>query len=518
MANIGILIKNYIKQYIGAIKGKTKSKKTINAILFISVMALLIVGVYAYQAYSMFSKLAPAGLSLVAVFNCFNMVLLFLLIFGFMRISGSKKQNDEELLLSLPIKKTEIIIAKSISLYIFDFFITFALVVPYIVLFFVYNAFNFLTLMFAIISIFVLPLLSIGITYICDFIVKNLFNKMKNASVLKSIVSVILLLSAVAFVYVKTFSVDSVNISNMQEYFKDRFVSYELLKLIFNHNIVSLLWILLITLLPFIVGVILASVSFGKSVSYYKTSKTELNFSKPQSQLKLMIKKEFSTYFSIPAYVTNTIIAPIMILAFPIIVSIFGLGKINAMLGMDVSKEMIFAILTLVMCFSVSLGLISCVSVSVEGKQFWILKTSPINIKLIFLSKAMLNFLIIEPAILIGSLIAFISLKLTIIQFVFMLVIPTLFCLINSFGGVFINILFPKLDWDNEVTVVKQSLSVLVDMLFGALICAIPLILFFAFKLSILTVALITLGVYLLILFVAILLLFTKGKKLFEKL
>ena len=98
-----------------------------------------------------------------------------------------------------------------------------------------------------------------------------------------------------------------------------------------------------------------------------------------------------------------------------------------------------------------------------------------------------------------------------------MLVDQVVIIIIFAFEGLFINILAPKLDWDNEVRAIKQTGAPVISMLFGFLIDGllfiIPFILeiYFGFGL----IGVLVMGI--LILNIVSILLFTVGKSKYER-
>ena len=86
-----------------------------------------------------------------------------------------------------------------------------------------------------------------------------------------------------------------------------------------------------------------------------------------------------------------------------------------------------------------------------------------------------------------------------------------------SFGGTYINICLPKLEWESETQVVKSSLSLVVTMLIGMVLVVVPVI-FNLCGINLYLCGYITLGVYLSILTGFIMLLFTDGKNRFNRL
>lgn len=100
------------------------------------------------------------------------------------------------------------------------------------------------------------------------------------------------------------------------------------------------------------------------------------------------------------------------------------------------------------------------------------------------------------------------------ITFIFL---PILLNIILSFGGTYINLLLPKLEWDSESQVVKQSLSLVVTMIAGYIIAFVPTVLDLlgvSFTLS----AIVSIGLYISLAIVTVSLLFTHGVKKFNKL
>ena len=57
------------------------------------------------------------------------------------------------------------------------------------------------------------------------------------------------------------------------------------------------------------------------------------------------------------------------------------------------------------------------------------------------------------------------------------LIIPIIYSLFTGVLGVTINLMFPVLNWDSEVVVVKQSISALLAVLIGGILVGIPIML-----------------------------------------
>ena len=135
MSNLKILLKTNLNLMLGRLQGKKERKPTLIAFILLLLGGLGIFALYSYQAYSMFKGLGSLGLNNLCLFHAYLTALSVMVIIGVMRVSGNTKTSDSELLLSLPIKKRDIIISKTINKYLFDLFFSITLVLPYIVLY-----------------------------------------------------------------------------------------------------------------------------------------------------------------------------------------------------------------------------------------------------------------------------------------------------------------------------------------------------------------------------------------------
>lgn len=518
MSKFNILMKYSWLRFTGSIQGKKQRKPTLVASGLVLLFGAGIVAIYGLQAWSMFNGLAPLGLSKVCIFHASLITLCVLTILGVMRSAGKKKERYQDLLLSLPLKKSDIVLSKLISTYLLDLFFAFALLMPFVVFYFVFNGFSLGMLLTTILFIFVLPLFSVGLTNITAFVIGRVFNKSKFASFYKSISSVVILLVVFALLIVKTIGYGAVDPANINAYFDNRSLTNFLTKAILNQDLVSILVLTILCAIIFAIGLMMAITSFGKAETGYHAKTAEIFFPKKHSLFSSLLKKEVNNYLTTPAYLSNTILAPLLVIVLSIFISSIGLDGISQKLGIALSKEQLAGLVCVIFMFSLSSGVISGVSVSLEGKNFWILKSSPVNENTVFLSKALLQVIFTVPAVILGASVLAIFVPLNFVNYLIVLLVPLCFALLLAFAGVFVNLCLPKFDYDDESKVVKQSLSTFVMMLGGMLLAVLPIIAYSYLPLTIMQIALIFGLFYLLLLVVFVVLLFTVGKKIFRKL
>lgn len=519
MTNLQILIKNDFNILLGVLQGKKKRARTSLAVALLIAGILSILALYSLQTYSMFEGFRGLNLEELPLFHACMTTLSVMLIIGIMRVSGSAKFSDTDFLLSLPIKRRDILIVKTLNKYLFDLFFVFMLLVPYIIFYQIFTRFSFVVSLCGLVAVLVLPLLSVGISYIIDFIITHLFNRFKSAGVLKSLFSVLIYLVIMAVLLTKSFMLGSVNFTSMEEFFADRPLANLLLKFISSQNLSSGLLLFLIVFLIFILGMFLFNFSFGKNVASYSAKNHSLNFGNKTSVFKGLLKKEVNYYFTTPAYVVNTIIGPLLIVATGVVISFVGIDKIGALLGMTASSQSeIIGLICIIFCSFTALTFTSCVSLSLEGKNLWILTTTPVDERVVFMAKAALNILIVSPFLLLSSVILTFAFSFNILDFIIICFVPIILNITLSFGGVLINLWLPKFDWNNETQVVKQSLSAMLTMILGLLLAIFPAVILFVAHLPLPLAAIFSASLYFLFLCFFVIFLFTKGVKVFRKL
>ena len=517
MHSLGILLKNSFNMLVGKFRGK-KNIATKKATLLLIVGIIALFAIYFFQAYTMVDGFYLYHLEKMALFHACITSVSVVLILGIMRTTTADKTADSDLLLSLPIKKVYIILSKTIGYYLFDFVFASMLLVPYVITYQIIVGFDLIILIGGILLTLLLPLLSVGVSFILSFIFSRIFNKFKSANLLKSVVLILLFTLILILLLFKTSSYNPEKMVDMEAFFSDRFFANLLLQFMYTLQPFKVLCVLLITIFPFVIGIVCYTVSYGKSFLKYQSNNTNLKFEKNKGAINLLLKKELTFFVATPGYILNTIIGPILGLTLSIYLCFAGLNELNNLLGGFLSANNLPFMLSLVFCGLVATANIASSSISLEGKNFWILKSSPINENQLLLSKALTHIILVAPFMILSAIISSVCFSFSILQFLLILTPCLLITCILAFGGTFINLNLPNFEWEDPTKVVKNSLSTLLSMVLGFILTAIPIALMLIFStLSQTYIVLIMITVYSVVLCLFILLLFTKGKKIFNK-
>jgi ABC-2 type transport system permease protein len=255
----------------------------------------------------------------------------------------------------------------------------------------------------------------------------------------------------------------------------------------------------------------------NKKVAY---KKGKLNF-KQKSVMQSLLHIEIKNYFNNNIYVFNTLFGMIMLVIASVAGTILYFSNPTIIAGL--TGEIIYIIVLLAYCFMCGLSITSNSSISLEGKALYVKKSLPLKTSQIFISKILLNIVVVLPFLIIGFLCilpALIALQLHLIAILSIFLVPLIMLCSLSTVSLMVNLWFPKLNYTTETEVVKQSLSVMITIFLGMVLVGV-FALVYAYLLSMLNiyiyVALCTF-VLLLIGITFAFLLKTKGQNIFREL
>ena len=512
MNNFFTLVKYNIIMSFNNLKGKNGRRSNLTAILFLLLIIGIVVYAYSYQTISSFDLFIEYNHSEFPIFNSVSNALLIACCLSLLRMSLITKTNDSDFLLSLPINKCTIVASKMLTNLLYDLSFIFLIFMPCIIVYFVKIQFSILILFTSILFVILLSIIANCITIFLNFISNALFSKFKMGKILTSIFYLLVFCFVMIFIFTNTSYIDYLLNNDLQSYYNNRPITKFLFSFIISPTYLNSLTFIFVTVLLFIAAWFLFSFSFGKNYTYIKSSNNKLIFNYNSSPIILLYKKELLNYFNTPMYLINTIIGPIMILLIPFLGDLFGLNSLKN------SLDMMAGTLAVIISLLLALTTISASSISLEGKNIWILKSTPISEKTIFFSKISTHLTITTIPLIFSTIILTFLYSFNFFQFMLLFSLPFVFNIFFAVFGLFINLCLPMLNFDNEIKPVKQSMSVFVTLMSGMLICFIPFILLQFTNLAPLIIYLISFSISVLGLIISIILLLTKGVILFKKL
>lgn len=522
MNNILTLIKYNLINNLRLNKLSKKFKIGVVAVAPILYLALLLL-IFGYF-YMMFFGFKELGEELSVVINFSVTISMFIVLINAISQSTSYifKSRDYDFLLSLPVKSSEIIIAKLSSIYILDLVFTSLIMLGGLACYFVLTSFNYLILIYYIITMFFIPLIPLLIGGLLSFLIGfiPLSDKVKNL-----ILSLIIVVVAIVIVIFSFTSTDSTNYLGAFNILQKVFIFADW-QISGTSNVLYFILFVGSSLLALGLFVLIANI--GRTKLHRTNNNSNLNYNIKKEKYhsskgcrSALIKKELRQYISTPVLLTNTIIGPLLsiVMVVFLVINKDKLGSLIQGVSPEKAQNLIIIGLISMTIMAVTLAPTTAVQISLEGKSFWHLKVFPITYKDIVISKLALSFVVAMPAVIINGIVSVIFLGLDIIASIALFLVPTLLVIAFSIIGLFINLKFPKFDYDNPAKVVKQGLSTGLTVLFSfitfMLVSVTSLVLWYLFDVAFIPYVAM-LGLAFIVFIIAIIIIKVSGKKAFD--
>lgn len=469
MNKLGTLLKNYFKVYIGAFGRRKNKKQYLGGGALLLIVGILFLVMFSSMAYGIIIEAIKIGEPEVALYALVTMGLFYTLLVVILKFTNSKKTSDMDLLSSLPIKKSVIVFSKILKEYIFDFFpILFTMMPGFICYYILVDNASISIIFLGILVIILLTFLANALSILLKSFVFFVTKRLKNAEVIQTIINVIIIIVFLICYYYLMNSINDIN-SGMAQKLLDFFFIKNIVNTLLAKDLSSVIILIAICLIPFIIATYIYLKTIEKTNKKSYSTKKDLVYKK-ENIIKTMLKKELNRYLRSTLYVVNTIVGGIMLILFSALIGVFGLSFIKNLFsqyGFGSVSNSIQVIIILVASVLISTSCTTSSSISIEGKNFWILKANPISEKSIFLSKILLNILIgIIPCFLSSVILSFI---LGFSYFIFIFIILAESLIMTSFIGLKCNLKYNRFDWTDEAEVIKQGMSTLITLVLSPL-------------------------------------------------
>lgn len=454
--------------------GKSRDKKGVITYLLLYIIVFGIVGVMFYEVAASLGNSLINGEFDWLYMAIMGMIGLIMGVFGsvFNTYASLYKVKDNDLLLSMPIPTKYIIFVRLLGVYAMGLLYELLVMVPTVILYLQKRNGDVVVIIFTILIPFVMSVLILAISCILGFLVGIISEKLKN----QKIITVIMALIVFVAYYVLCGSAEGFlnmiveNPSNVASKVKGIFAIFYHLGFAANGNVNSMLIFTGITLVLFLVVYIILRKTFLKLTitnTGTKVKYVEKNI-KTKSLFKSLLAKEAVRFSQSVTYMLNCGIGSVLM----IVTGVVAIVKMDMIL--EVWKVLaLFDYMDLVLiagvCLISSMNNMAAVSISLEGKNIWILQSLPVPTFEIIKAKSAFQFIFTSIPTIFLMICMIFTLRLSMFYVVMMILIVLLFLLFKSLFDVACNLKFPNLTWTNETIAVKQSLSVAIS-LFGGLI------------------------------------------------
>ncbi len=514
---------------IGKGTNKKKAASGIAAFLFLCGLMLYISGTYSYMLATVFFELDAIELMLISITG---MALFFPFVYmAYASQSLIFSTKDVDFMLSLPVSSFSIMTSRLFALYLESLLMVELILIPAAIFYVSFSGGSIGFILWVLLCGALLAFIPTTMALLFGSLISLVVSKMRFKNLFSLLFNILFLVAILAISFSVSFGVNNITptaISDLRHIVQENFAFLWWIYLAYIGNIPYFILIAILCVVPFILFTWIFS-KFYKNIltrlsSHHLRTDYRLRRIASRSSFWALFSKEASKLFSTPALMLNggfgvfmAVLAAIACFIFrQDIYNYFALFSIYS--GIDTSIFLPFIMLLLSAFFIINTNIVN-VSISLEGKYLWILKSAPVSVLKIFMVKIGLNVFLCMFAV-------FITIPLFSILFAVPLpyiLLATIFAFLLSVfissGGLLINLFLPRLDAENDVIVIKQSASVLVGLLFSLLTFGGLIALWFSLSfLSFVFFTLLCTSILLCLNIATFTLLFTKGRTLFNAL
>ena len=199
----------------------------------------------------------------------------------------------------------------------------------------------------------------------------------------------------------------------------------------------------------------------------------EKGASKASSPVIALFKREWKLFMRTPIYVMNGLAGMIMVPFF--IILPFATKSEDMEVVTSLAKDPKYALIALfvslgLMLFASSMNLISCTSISREGRTFWISKIIPASPRDQILAKLLHSSCLSLVALIIIALPLYFLLGILLYRLIIIVFIGFLVNVLINIVGLIVDLLRPKLEWNDPQEAIKQNLNAFLAMIISLII------------------------------------------------
>ena len=215
----------------------------------------------------------------------------------------------------------------------------------------------------------------------------------------------------------------------------------------------------------------------SKLKSHAAAGKFSMTAQKSRSIYNAIAYKEFRRMTGSSVYMTNVGMGELMALILGIVILFVDVDQLLGKMfnGVSLTKEMLYPAIPLVVHFIVGMVATTVVSPSLEGKNFWIVRSLPISGKQLYQGKMLFNMYLMVPFSLFATICICISAAAPLLTGILCVTLSFCLCALSTAWGCVCGIRHMKLEWENEIEVIKQGAAVMI-YLFPNMLVSIGLI------------------------------------------
>ncbi|PFK46792.1 permease [Bacillus cereus] len=458
---------------------KKRNKIFISAtIVFVFVMLMVYSGASAYGFVQL-------GVGEVIPVYAFVISSLFVLVFTIFKANGELFAfRDYDFLMSLPIRVSTVITSRFLYLYVLNTLFSIIIMLPMGAVYCIYEDPSIFFYFMWFITLFTVSLVPTTIAAVFGACITAIASKFKHANKVNTILSLIAMITFGFFMFKQgnakysLTDIEGIGVIISEQLLKVYPLAHMFQKAIVDTNVIAFILFVSISFIWYYLFVKILSYKYKQIntgiSTHYMRSDYKINRMKEEKVLIALYKKEQKRFFSSTVYVINIGMGVIIAVIFSLAVVVVGPSQFIGYPGIEMLLQKIAPFVVSAM---IAMTCTTCVSLSLEGKNVWIMKSLPLTPKVIYDSKILMNLSLSIPTSVISAILMIIGLKPDIWTAILLIITPIAYSFFSAVWGIFINNRFGYYDWVSETQVIKQSMGAFLGMFGGMVMAVIPALL-----------------------------------------
>ena len=188
---------------------------------------------------------------------------------------------------------------------------------------------------------------------------------------------------------------------------------------------------------------------------------------KQRSVVEAIAFKEFKRMTGSTPYMVNGGMGVILAALLGIVTLVVGFDRILRVVtqGAPIDGAMLRPAIPFIVYFCTGMIATTACSPSLEGKNYWIIRSLPVEMKTVYQGKMLFNMALTVPFMAFSTLCLCVASKAPALDAALYLLLGLALCAFSTAWGCVCGVRHMRLDWENEIEVIKQGAAVAVYML-----------------------------------------------------
>ena len=408
-------------------------------------------------------------------FALMGLIAVLLGAFGsvFNTYAGLYLPKDNDLLLSMPIPVSTLVGARLFGVYLMGLLYSAVVILPAIIVYWVTAGVTLPVVLGGLLMTLLISVFVLTISCVLGWLVAKISQKLKHKSLVTVLISLVVI-GVYYFVYFKAQSLIQNLLANAAVYgARIKGAAYPVYlfgKIGVGDVRASVIGSVVVVALFGLMWVLLSrsflqiAISTGNVIhrEYRETR------SRQRSMDAALLNREFSHFTASPNYMLNCGLGTFLMPLCAVAVLWKGselFAVLDAMFAETAGSVLL--LLCVMLCGLASMNFMTAPSVSLEGKNLWLMQSLPVETWRIFRAKIRMQLLLTGLPLLLCIVCVVIVYPIHSMQLLILLLFAGSYVLLMALLGLFLGVKMPTLTWTNETVVIKQGAPVMITLFGG---------------------------------------------------